>query len=192
MRFSGVFLTTWFFVVKFFFSLTADFVFPFSGLLSFVYEAVLYAGIVRTAIVAVLHMPLSQLVRTKTLKLSNEVLLDAKILAVFHFKLILLMYLYITISLFHFFFAAVEMNKKATGSNLWIFLEIEILTSKIVFQVFTFAANSVINRLFSPHHLKAENILLKDGVSSVTSLSNIYLHLTKTANCSIFLEWINF
>ncbi|KAL3995662.1 putative zinc finger in N-recognin (UBR box) family protein [Acanthocheilonema viteae] len=71
------------------------------SLLSFVYQVVLYAGIVRTAIVAALHMPLSQLEQTKSLKLSNE--------------------------------------------------------------VFTFAVKGVINRLFSRPHLKAENILLKDG-----------------------------
>ncbi|KAM3718469.1 E3 ubiquitin-protein ligase [Dirofilaria immitis] len=43
------------------------------SLLSFIYQIVLYAGIVRTAIVAALHMPLSQLERTKNLKLNNEV-----------------------------------------------------------------------------------------------------------------------
>ncbi|VIO94812.1 Zinc finger in N-recognin family protein [Brugia malayi] len=43
------------------------------SLLSFVYQVILYAGIVRTAIVAALHMPLSQLGRTESLKLSNEV-----------------------------------------------------------------------------------------------------------------------
>ncbi|MCP9263666.1 hypothetical protein DINM_007052 [Dirofilaria immitis] len=42
------------------------------SLLSFIYQIVLYAGIVRTAIVAALHMPLSQLERTKNLKLNNE------------------------------------------------------------------------------------------------------------------------
>ncbi|VDK86650.1 unnamed protein product, partial [Onchocerca ochengi] len=43
------------------------------NLLSFIYQIVLYAGIVRSAIVAVLHMPLSQLDGTRNLKLSNEV-----------------------------------------------------------------------------------------------------------------------
>uniref|UniRef100_A0A0R3RTL1 E3 ubiquitin-protein ligase n=1 Tax=Elaeophora elaphi TaxID=1147741 RepID=A0A0R3RTL1_9BILA len=71
------------------------------SLVSFVYQIVLYAGIIRTAIVAALHMPLSQLERTKSLKLSNE--------------------------------------------------------------VFTLAVKGVINRLFSRPHLKAENVLLKDG-----------------------------
>ncbi|EFO23388.1 hypothetical protein LOAG_05096 [Loa loa] len=71
------------------------------SLLAFVYQVVLYAGIVRTAIVAALHMPLSQLKRTESLEFSNE--------------------------------------------------------------VFTFAVKGVINRLFSRPHLKAENILLKDG-----------------------------
>ncbi|VDK84804.1 unnamed protein product, partial [Litomosoides sigmodontis] len=71
------------------------------NLLSFVYQIVLYAGIVRAAIVAALHMPLSQLERTKSLTLSNE--------------------------------------------------------------VFTLAVKGVINRLFSRPHLKAENILPKDG-----------------------------
>uniref|UniRef100_A0A915PYR1 E3 ubiquitin-protein ligase n=1 Tax=Setaria digitata TaxID=48799 RepID=A0A915PYR1_9BILA len=72
------------------------------SLLSFVYQVVLYAVVVRTAIVATLHMPLSQLEQVKNLKLSNE--------------------------------------------------------------VFTLAVNSVINRLFSRPHLKAESILLEDGV----------------------------
>lgn len=52
-----------------------------------------------------------------------------------------------------------------------ILLEVNFRNS---FQVFTLAVRGVINRLFSRPHLKAENILLKDGVSSITSLVDYF------------------
>lgn len=55
-----------------------------------------------------------------------------------------------------------------------ILLELNFRNS---FQVFTLAVKGVINRLFSRPHLKAENILLKDGVSSITSLVDYFFIL---------------